>query len=372
MSESQLRVLIVTGSYPPMMCGVGDYTCALVNSLRAQGVDVRVLTSELKKDIPVKENEFWIRRVMKIWRLNAYLTFIKELEDFQPDIVHIQDPTQGYHFMMAPISIVLRAFIIKKMSIVWTWHEFPPPINHRRFMMFIAMSIMAKAIIVVRHNYKQRLSKLISCLLLGKPFEFIPNASVIPKVDLDFQEIANLRKTIPHGDKKIIVFFGFIYPNKGIERLFEIADPAKHHIILIGKFDGNYEYHQKILAISKNPDWSNNVTFLGFLSPENVAKYIRSADAVVLPYLEGAGSWNTSLHAAMLQGSFVLTTSLSQIGYDNENNIFYAAPDDIPSMREALLQYCGVRKDVKAIEDPWTKIAIDHIKLYNQILLTRK
>ena len=40
-----MRVLFVTGEYPPMQGGVGDYTWSLGSALSARGVDVHVLTS---------------------------------------------------------------------------------------------------------------------------------------------------------------------------------------------------------------------------------------------------------------------------------------------------------------------------------------
>src|SRR5687767_3798199 len=40
-----MRVGLVTGEYPPMQGGVGDYTRALAGALAAKGAEVHVLTS---------------------------------------------------------------------------------------------------------------------------------------------------------------------------------------------------------------------------------------------------------------------------------------------------------------------------------------
>lgn len=41
----EMRVLMITGSYPPHVCGVGDYTARLCEALAGQGLEVCVLTS---------------------------------------------------------------------------------------------------------------------------------------------------------------------------------------------------------------------------------------------------------------------------------------------------------------------------------------
>ena len=42
-----MKVLLVTGSFPPMKCGVGDYTACLAEALaRKPNIEVAVLTSQ--------------------------------------------------------------------------------------------------------------------------------------------------------------------------------------------------------------------------------------------------------------------------------------------------------------------------------------
>ena len=44
MTARPVRVLSVSGEYPPLLGGVGAYTAELARALLAQGADVRVLT----------------------------------------------------------------------------------------------------------------------------------------------------------------------------------------------------------------------------------------------------------------------------------------------------------------------------------------
>ena len=41
-----MRVAIISGSYPNMKCGVGDYTRVLVDFINKIGIKVKVITSK--------------------------------------------------------------------------------------------------------------------------------------------------------------------------------------------------------------------------------------------------------------------------------------------------------------------------------------
>lgn len=45
-TRNNIKVLMICGSFPPMKCGVGDYTSRLAESLADNGTEVTVLTSD--------------------------------------------------------------------------------------------------------------------------------------------------------------------------------------------------------------------------------------------------------------------------------------------------------------------------------------
>ena len=105
----------------------------------------------------------------------------------------------------------------------------------------------------------------------------------------------------------------------------------------------------------------------GFLEDMEVARLLAAADAVVLPYRVGGGPWNTSLHAALLQGTFVLATSNERSGYDPRQNLHWARPRDLDEFRAALEKYAGVRKDDKTAEElppTWETVVSRHEEVY--------
>jgi glycosyltransferase involved in cell wall biosynthesis len=105
------------------------------------------------------------------------------------------------------------------------------------------------------------------------------------------------------------------------------------------------------------------------LPAEELAGAIAAADAVVLPFLQGGGEWNTSIHGAQAQGTLVVTTSTVRYGFDTATNTYFATPGDIPAMRSALEQYIGNKLTIaKApVGESWRTIATAHLDLYRTL-----
>jgi hypothetical protein len=91
-----------------------------------------------------------------------------------------------------------------------------------------------------------------------------------------------------------------------------------------------------------------------------------------LPFRNGGGHWNTSLHSAILNGASIITTSIDRVGYDETANVFYARPDAVDDMRSALTRYGRRRDDFDlakgVIHDEWKDIAQKHYQIYNELL----
>jgi glycosyltransferase involved in cell wall biosynthesis len=116
--NSSLRILIVTGSFPPMRCGVGDYTSCLAEALgKHEDVRVAILTSE-QACKPTQDVSYDIFPVVKSWQISDFSRIEKVIRQWRPDIVHIQYPTQGYggHILAYVLPVLLFAQRITKLQ----------------------------------------------------------------------------------------------------------------------------------------------------------------------------------------------------------------------------------------------------------------
>ena len=360
------RVLIVSGSLPPMRCGVGDYTAQLAGALARRAAEVTVLTSRAAAPA-APQDRHRVLNVVPRWDLSQTGAVLKAVRTFDPGIVHVQTPTRGGEGKLTTLLPSILRLVGRR--VVVTWHEFIRPDNLRELPTAAALM----GLIVVRPGFIERLPPLYRRVLGKKPVQMIPNASSIPPQILSDAERASLRARYAAVGRRVIAFFGFAWPHKRVERLFDIADPARDHLVLICDLDGGDPYHRALLDRAEAPPWAGRVTVTGFLPTVEAGRLIAAADAVVLPFASGGGLWNTSLHAAMSQGTFVLTTSDQERGFDPARNIHYSPVDDLAGMREALAAHAGRRNAAaaKLHARPWDEIADAHLEFYARFLPAR-
>ena len=89
-----MKVMMVTGSYPPLKDGVGDYTYRLCYTLRQfLGEDsVYVVSTRTGRADEEHPRDF---PVVSEWNLKGIVQVIKQVRSLRPDVVHIQYPAAG-------------------------------------------------------------------------------------------------------------------------------------------------------------------------------------------------------------------------------------------------------------------------------------
>jgi glycosyltransferase involved in cell wall biosynthesis len=360
-----MRILLISGSLPPMKCGVGDYTAQLAKAIsRCRDVTVAVLTDVTATPVP-SDFEFEVFPIARSWRMSDIFSIARVVRRWRPDIMHIQYPTQGYGRQLLP-WLLPTLFRMANVPVVQTWHEYPPEGMGRRN---IPNALLGGGLVVVRPYYKDAMSGWYRWLIRRKQFRFIPGASAIPKMQLSDSERSALRSRFAQASSRLIVFFGFALPAKRLELLFEIADPMRDRLVLICDLSSGDAYQEKILESISSGRWAGKVTVTGFLPANEAGQILAAADAVILPFQNGGGLWNTSIRSAVAQGTFVLTTSRENRGYDSSENVYYAAPDNLDEMREVLPKFIGNRSH-ESVPDPnceWDSIASAHLSLFKAI-----
>ncbi len=367
-----MKVLLVTGSFPPMRCGVGDYTSHLASALSMlDSLNVAILTDCAAS----LSNEGYDYEVYPIID-GKYLSInkaVKLFRNWKPDIVHFQYPTMGYkNWKSLPLYLPIITWLMR-IPIVMTWHE--PVIEGRNSLFkainYLIFALIWRGLIYVRPNYLDLIPSWLKGIIRKNPHRLISNASTIPAITLSEEGKISVRKNLAVGDSSLVVYFGFANPNKNVEQVFEVANPDRDFIILICDLDPTCPYHKKIIDIAHGPTWKGKVKITGFLPPYNVAEIIETADAAVLPLEGGGGIWNTSIHAVLQQGTFLLTTSRKKHGYMPTENIYYAKPNDVSDMSHALDLHLGQKgkKCLRSSDEQWVNIASEHADFYRRSIL---
>ncbi|MHB1097283.1 MAG: glycosyltransferase family 4 protein [Gemmatimonadaceae bacterium] len=358
-----MRVMLVTGSFPPMKCGVGDYSFNVVRALaRDSSMQVAVLTSRAA-DVRKAPAGVDLFPIIDRWSIHEAKTAIGVIRRWNPDIVHVQFPTQGYGTGKLPWFLPLLAFTMGR-RVVQTWHG-----GHGsgfRDLVKLSLKIFVPGrVVVVYRQFEDTFHPRLHALVRWKRPVFIANAPSIPGIVLSKGEREAVRARFATTKRRLVVFVGFVFPYKGVELLFDIANPATDQVVIAGEI-GSMEYLATLEARASSDRWNGHATIAGSMTLEELASLLQVADAVVLPFRDGGGDWNTSLLGAIANGAFVVATSRNESGYDARRNVYFARVDDVDEMRRAVDTHSGTRRgfDAEIDSDAWQRVANDHEALY--------
>src|ERR1700704_5215228 len=96
MRTSSLRVCVVTGTYPPARCGIGDYTALLCTALADSGAHVSVITPGYL-GAAYREGNPTVLPAVNNWSMRNAARLVRSILGCAPDIVHFQFPTSDYY-----------------------------------------------------------------------------------------------------------------------------------------------------------------------------------------------------------------------------------------------------------------------------------
>jgi glycosyltransferase involved in cell wall biosynthesis len=349
-----------------MRCGIGDYTQRLASAMaNLPGVHVEVMTSQSAGSR--LDGFVSVRADVSNWHAQSALQAWRTLARLKPDVVHVQFPTQGYGSGRLASWLPLFAWL-KGAVVVQTWHE---PSHRRDLAWFLLRALVPGSIIVVRPGFREMLHPWLSALLFRRELRFVRNASSIPVSGLSREEQVQLRSSILGGRRRLIVHFGFLYPFKGLDLVFEVANPETDRVVVIGKFEDGSDYEGQIETRIEVGQWKGEVRFLGHLPSDEVSDILAVSDAVVLPFRAGGGEWNTSIHGAVANGARVITTSADRRGLDMETGVHYCPIDDVAAMRRALddvPDWTDRKNAPMAGVDVWRQVASEHVSIYRGLL----
>ncbi|MCS7122355.1 MAG: glycosyltransferase family 4 protein [Candidatus Micrarchaeota archaeon] len=180
-----MKVLMFVHTYYPNKDGIAVHCYNLVNALREEGVDVKVVNPRKSIRIPGLSSGI----LPDIESIDSALR-----GDY--DIIHVH----GYSNLFSVIGAIIG--IIRGKKVVWTIHGIPD--RHRLFHIYNAFAIhllrRAKVISVSRKIER-----------IHKNYTLIYNG-----VDLD-----RFRCNHPYKDNRIVTYIGRLDRDKGIERLIE-------------------------------------------------------------------------------------------------------------------------------------------------------
>lgn len=380
------RILFLSGEYPPMRGGVGDYTAHLVAGVAAAGWESAVLTSRRAGGT---DDPRVLARIDR-WDWTLAQRVRQAITEVGADLVHIQYQTGA--FAMHPAVNLLPRRLRRgatRCPVLTTFHDlldpylFPKAGPARRW---VTRALARGSTAVVATNELDR-GELV--VLRGNEREpvLIPIGSNLPVAD--GHDPAEVRSALGLEEGECAVgFFGFLTQDKGVDLLLDALESLpggrRVRLILVGgtlaETDlANAAYLRDLrgrIAATSVP-----VTSTGYLAPEEVARTLAALDLIVLPFRRGASLRNGTLVAAARSGTAVLTTdpqehdSLAPLA--GGESLWLVPPGDAEALRHGinvLLGDPGLRRRLATAAQAaarvfdWEAIVDRHIALYECLL----
>jgi glycosyltransferase involved in cell wall biosynthesis len=341
------RISVITGTYPPEKCGVGDFTFKLLQ------------TSEAKN---------WDLLYFKNWKLSTLFDKIRKIKKSGSEIINIQYPSMGYGYSILPhfLCFYFSVFSNKKFTI--TFHEFSRLGVKSRIAAYVFLLFSWKIIFT---NEYERLSAI-------KHFPLMKNKSYIIKI---FSNITAASILPEIQERKFDVgYFGFISPLKGLEDFILVSKELllknpDFKIYIMGQTQPEYEsYYKNIINEAK----LSNITLFLNQSENFVSNTLSNTKLCYLPYPDGISERRGSFLAAVINLCMVHTTKGQFTTKAHENFCTFSVKESAAIEIEKLLfknpdffRECQ-RKIISFIKNEipssWEDVAIQ----YNKILDSQK
>lgn len=265
-----MKIKMITGSFPPDICGVGDYTAVLAKKLEEKELDIGVFN-------------------YKEWKVKNIFKIKNEICKEKSDIYHLQYPTQGYGYSLVPSFLSLLLF--RKKFIV-TLHEFTSK-SLKGKIAELFLVFFSKHTIFTTDYERKALLKLLpfkknksSVINIGSNIEFVNENISLKKYD--------------------VIYFGHIRPMKGIEEFIDSSRIVSDNInfYIIGQVLPEYkEYYEKLKAENLK------IEFIINKSMHEVKNILAQTKIAYLHFPDGVSYRRGSFLAAFGNGAEIITTS---------------------------------------------------------------
>lgn len=334
--DRRLRVAFISASYPPRVCGIGDYTALLASALREQSADAEVWTGWAETEaVPGI-----VQPVVPGWDLAGIWMLAAELVRARPDIVHLQYERGLYEQKPAICLHLPRLLRRAGIPLVTTFHSLDGPRGWGRAHRAALLPLLwgSRSIVVCSQRQLRALNRLPGGI--GAKTTLIPVGSTIPVVHRRAMDSER-----PPGPLRL-VYFGFLWQGRNIELLLQalraVIDNGREAVLEIVGDERDPAYHATLDRQARDMGIADRVRFHGALPAIEVSRILASADLVLLPFETGVSTGRSTLAAALAHAAPVITLAvpdnLSPLFADRENMRFtpVGEPDAfITTVREA-------------------------------------
>ena len=398
------RVGLVCGHFDPARDGVADYTRQLARHLRSTRLDPLICTAHAY----VQGGDDAVVGVTDRWSVGGVVRAARAMARLRLDLVHVQFAPSVFGFRRA--VGLLPLFAPTGLPVVATLHEYGVWAATNGLTGRLRSTVWSA---VERSGFAERETLLLSLradrLLVTAPeHELMLNAR-LPGRSLAAVRVpigANIgvarlnrehaRAVVRRGlglaaDDLLAVFFGFLHPDKGLERLIEAVAQVRGayprlRLVLAGGMQSHSVRGGAAVAlcreledVARGHGVEDDVFITGYLPEHEISRLLLAADVAVFPFDAGVTAKSGSLLAALAHGVPTVATSLpSVVARPTEmEGVLRVPARDSMALAHALRLILSdraladrvVRNGRASAEGrTWPAIAATHARIYAEVL----
>ncbi|MBN1889221.1 MAG: glycosyltransferase family 4 protein [Thermoflexales bacterium] len=316
-----MRIGLITGEYPPMQGGVGDFTQELAQALTLLGHEAHVITTSQKSEVrSQKSNQ--VHRCINNWGWGCWQAIRKVTKELGLDVLNVQYQAAVYHMHPAINFLPIARRWLGLPPLVTTFHDlnvpylFPKAGSLRRWVVW-ELARQSDGVIVTNYEDEHQVS---SFKFQVSSLERIPiGSNIAPVLPAGYERDEWRARWGVKPGEEVIGYFGFLHPLKGGEilvqalaELIKQGRPAKA-LFIGGKTgssdaDTNAAYAIQLELLAQALGVDERMAFTRYIMPQEVSAAFYACDVVALPYLEGASLRHGTLMAALAHGRAIVTT----------------------------------------------------------------
>lgn len=375
-----MRIGILTGEYPPMQGGIGAHCDVLSRKLKEHGHDIFVFSgkdAQPQAQISLTKTNGW--GALSIYAVNRWAKKNKL------DIINLHYQTAAYN-----MSAMIHFFpqLVRSIPIVTTFHDlrFPylfPKAGKLRDDIVEHLVEKSKGVIVTNHEDYERVKD-------HPQSTIIPiGSSILDDNSNDFDRNLWRQRAGAETNDLLVAHFGFINHSKGVDNLIEAMNLLKTQeipvkLIMVGGRTGtadptNAAYADTIDKMIDRFGLIQDIIWTGFVTADQVAAYLKAADAVTLPFRDGASYRRSSLMAAIHHESVIVTTKpkVKIPTFQNNINMLLFPTEDSLALADLLRSLYAVpqmgndlRGGVRFLkkEFDWNTITQKNVEFFQQVI----
>jgi len=296
----------------PRQCGIATFTTDLCNAILGEYTRAQILVVAASDPGSHYKYPSRVRFELAESESSSYEDAADFLNSSNVAMVSLQ---HEYGIYGGPAgSFILRLMRRLKIPVVTTLHTvLRAPNANQRIVMEEIVALSARLIVMSKHS-SQVLREVFHAP--EEKIDLIPHG--VP--DLPFGDPGLYKRATGTTGKKVLLTLGLLSPNKGIERVIEalpriVAEQPDVVYLIVGATHPHIRqregdrYQIQLQAMAKELGVERSVAFHNrFVSPEEMAEFVGSADIYITPYPYEAQAVSGTLAYALGAGKAIIST----------------------------------------------------------------